>query len=141
MQRIHALASIMNDFWHKGDNRSGVGYRQKHFLKRVTIRSLFNCCSDGVLKVFGWICSILEFWLFLKFFSFRPEVEHHWSEDSRRRLDGIRRLQSPTGCWRVIDCSLGIRIWNILSVFSLRSKENRKNVEIRPKNFFKKSKT
>jgi hypothetical protein len=106
----------------------------------VAFQSLFGWRSDSVRKVFGRILSILGFWLFLKIFSFRPE-------DSRRRSDGVRRLQSPTGRRCVIDCNLcvidcsrWVRIWNILSVFSLRSKENQKNVQIRPKNVKKRQK-
>jgi hypothetical protein len=94
----------------------------------IAVRTAFWRRSEGFL-------SDLDNFRVLTFFSFRSEVEHRRPEDSRRRSDGIRRLQSSTGRRRVVDCSRCIRIGNILSVFSLRWEENQKNVEIRPKNF------
>ncbi len=59
-KKIHLLASIKNDFSHNGDSRRRVkycrrrvGYSRQRFRKRVTIRSLFNRCSDGVMTAFG----------------------------------------------------------------------------------------
>jgi hypothetical protein len=94
----------------------------------IAVRTAFGRRSEGFL-------SDLDNFRVLTFFSFRPEVEHRRPEDSRRRSDGIRRLQSSTGRRRVVDCSRCIRIGNILSVFGLRWEENQKNVEIRQKNF------